>query len=722
MFDDNKLQLLERQWQARNLANAQTQTATTTAPKKKQKNFWEDNISTLGSMGGSLGGAALGASVGSIVPGVGTAIGGLLGAILGGAGGGAVGQVAENAITGDNLGTDVGSEALWGGLTSVGPLKALSVAKGAGKGIVEATLKGAGSSAIKQGIEQGIAATPIRNAISKIAPNMAKTGDKLIASQANITGAQARNMKINPVKTFGNINTRTGLSDMGDMADFARKLTGNGDNSILDTLTNAAIGDAKNVNVDGIRKTAQSLIDDAGAAISDTQRKQLLNHVKNASVAMRGGAQGSLSSAVDPVEAIRQANNFRSIASDATNGFNVSLDQKQIAKVYNGLADDIEKAVYSSAESSKNLPAIIKSGADDLLFMANDLEKAGNKAQAEAARRISNEVRNAKSVKDLRSIKKDFVDLSKIDRVTAQADGARSISGKDLSNQAGDIVRNPLNIIAKPLDANSNKLGGLMKSVSSKVPTVATNTGTSSYGLVDALKQGVYKNAAQGAFGGTQNPDSSSTVDLVTQSIVSPQGVTQMQQNNGVVSPLGYSSDQLSSALMQAYSAGDEKAAAVLGKMYTLASEYEKANSSQQQFSQSNQAALASADNATNTIDQLEQLYNSAGGGGGRLVGLLQNVAGSAGLDKNASVYNSLAQASVTQIAKALAGSGAGTVSDADARVIIAALPTLTDTPQEAQTKFNELRQRLQVAKYNTLKYSSANTGSNDNSIAQSAY
>lgn len=130
-------------------------------------------------------------------------------------------------------------------------------------------------------------------------------------------------------------------------------------------------------------------------------------------------------------------------------------------------------------------------------------------------------------------------------------------------------------------------------------------------------------------------------------------------------------------------------------------------------LSQSNQSALASADNATNTLDQLEQLFNNAGGGGGRLGGFVQNLAGQAGIDKNASVYNSLSQASVTQIAKALAGSGAGTVSDADAKVIIAALPTLQDSPEEAQAKFAALRQRLQAAKENVMNYGGGGT-SND--------
>lgn len=122
-------------------------------------------------------------------------------------------------------------------------------------------------------------------------------------------------------------------------------------------------------------------------------------------------------------------------------------------------------------------------------------------------------------------------------------------------------------------------------------------------------------------------------------------------------------------------------------------------------LSQTSRSALASSDNAINTLDQLEGLFTNAGGGSGRLGGKLKGIAAGAGFDESARVYNNLSQASVTQIAKALAGSGSGTVSDMDAKVIMAALPTISDTKTEAAAKFKALRQRLENAKSNTVNY-----------------
>lgn len=122
-------------------------------------------------------------------------------------------------------------------------------------------------------------------------------------------------------------------------------------------------------------------------------------------------------------------------------------------------------------------------------------------------------------------------------------------------------------------------------------------------------------------------------------------------------------------------------------------------------LSQSSRNSLASADNAINTVSQLEQLFTNAGSGSGRIGGSIKGLAARAGFDEDAKIYDSLANASVTQIAKALAGSGAGTVSDMDAKVIMAALPTLRDTPAEARAKFAALKQRLDTAKQNSMVY-----------------
>jgi hypothetical protein len=676
---------------------------------KKKKDFWTDQMSTVGSMGGAAAGAMGGAAIGSVVPVVGTAIGGLLGAILGGAAGGAGGQVLENSVAGDNLGTDVGSQALWGGLTSVGPLKALSIGKGLIKGTGEALLKGGGSAAIKAGVEKGIAATPIRDAISKMTGNSSKLGDKLIASQSLLTGAQARAMKINPIQTIGNINTRTGLTNISDMADFGKRLTGNGDTSLLDTMSNSAIADAKNVSVDGLREEASKLIDAAGASLKPTQRKALLDHAMKASVAMRGGADGGLSPYVDPTAAIGQANNFKRIASTLTSGFNVTGDQAEMGNIYNSLARKIEDAVYSSPGTNANITAIARSGRDDLLFMAQDLEKAGNTAQAQAARKVAEEVGNVKSVKELRSLKKDFVDLSKIDRASAQADGARSLTGKDMTKTVGSIVRNPLNIIAMPLDAATPTIGGMLKKVDSAVAPRLGATGSATITPVNAaLRSGMYQAPFNTGSPDTTAPTDPNIIDMTQQPDGTyGTGATDPTATDTTASnPYGVSSQQVGQLMMMALAKGDNKAATELKSIYDLVSASETSAASK--INTTTQKALNSSANGEDALARLEASYKAAGGGQGPIGGYASGLLGSIGLNSNAKVYNDTVASTAAQLARAMGETGV--LSDTDIKRYMSMLPTLQDTTQSAASKLALIRQALTTTKANATEYRSGST------------
>lgn len=166
-------------------------------------------------------------------------------------------------------------------------------------------------------------------------------------------------------------------------------------------------------------------------------------------------------------------------------------------------------------------------------------------------------------------------------------------------------------------------------------------------------------------------------------------------------SVMGASESPYSLEAMQADVMRDPKNADEYQKIYAIMNP-EPAGSD---LSQTSRSALASSDNAINTLNQLEELFANAGGGSGRIGGKLKGLAAGAGLDENARVYNNLSQASVTQFAKALAGAGSGTVSDMDAKVILAAIPTISDTKAEAAAKFKALRQRLENAKGNTMQY-----------------
>lgn len=138
--------------------------------------------------------------------------------------------------------------------------------------------------------------------------------------------------------------------------------------------------------------------------------------------------------------------------------------------------------------------------------------------------------------------------------------------------------------------------------------------------------------------------------------------------------------------------------------------EFLNPQSKDQKLNSTTATQLASSANAENTLNQLEQLYGATGGGSGKIGGFIKSKMGGMGLNNETASYEALAASTVSQLARAL--NGGGQVSDADAAVVIQALPKVTDSPEVARTKFMALRARLQAAQQNTMRFGGAASGS----------
>jgi len=412
----NEQDKLEAQQRAQQILSTQQ-------PAQKKGNFLTSLLPTAGGILGGIGGSFL-------APGLGTAAGGAAGAGLG--------KVLQNLFEGNqDVGQGVLGEAALGTLGGVGKgLSAIKSAAGAlkaGQGLSKA------AQVLKFGVPK-VATAAAEQVARKVVPGMVgkagkaleNIGSKSIGSQSLMTTAQARSKGINPMQVFGNINKRTGLTNMNDMADVAQGLTGKS-GSTLDILTREAIGSTNGVKIPSLTKTAENLVDNSGALLTSGQRKAVISQANRAGTNMYGGANGSLSTLADPNIALDQANLFRSNAKQLTSGFNTTSQDKQLAKVYNSLASTIEDSLYKSPGVNESIPILVKAGSDDLIFKARDLRAAGNVTQAKAYEKVAQELRGVKDVQDLRTFKKDFVDISKIDEVSAQAEGARGINPKEFS-------------------------------------------------------------------------------------------------------------------------------------------------------------------------------------------------------------------------------------------------------------------------------------------------
>lgn len=641
--------------------------ATPSGPPKKD--FWTDQISTAtGTVGGLLGGV-----LGTVAGPVGTVGGAAAGASLGSG----AGEWLENKLMGEeDQFKNVGQEALLGGVFGAGPIRAANIAYQGGK----AALRGG---AVKEALEKGATATPIRNAIGRGGRSATKAGDRLMASQSGMTASQARTKNIQPVKTFGSINARTGLNNLDDMAEFGRRVTGAGDESLLDTVTRAAVSDARGVDLADIRTVATKLLDDTGAGINSSKRKEILEHVRNAGTQMYGGSKGSISASADPQAALDIANTFRDIARNSKSGFNPSTQEKMMGKVYDGLAKHIEDTIYKAPGVDQSIKGLTKAAADDFLFMADDLAQAGKNAQAEAARRLAKEVRGAKSLKDIRSLKRDFVEVANIDKATGQAQGTRVLTGENTIQNA----LNPFRAVGVAADAAAPRAGGALSGVGRRFdrgPGDVPLTPARSAGNIAA--GGSLMNALGAAPDVTQEDAALAATDPALDPTLMDAGLEQPQADN----PFGVTPDQIQQAMMMALMDGDTDAYSQLEKMYELVQPAEA------DLSAAERAAQAKSQNALNTVNTLEGALESAGGGRGRIGGTIANALGSVGLNDEVSAYNDVSRGSMAQIIRGLGESGA--LSDGDVQRGLSMLPRVTDNPREVEAKMSILRTMIEAS------------------------
>ena len=155
--------------------------------------------------------------------------------------------------------------------------------------------------------------------------------------------------------------------------------------------------------------------------------------------------------------------------------------------------------------------------------------------------------------------------------------------------------------------------------------------------------------------------------------------------------------DRIANAMTAALNAGDIDAYSQLANLYNQAYKMygsEAGANSTASLNATQQANLAKLQSAESAIDKLEQLYNQAGGGQGRLGGTLAEWGAGIGMNSNVSAYNTAARGMINQIAAAV-GKTDSLNTEGEVQRALDLVPKITDTPQEAQIKLQSLREML---------------------------
>ena len=318
------------------------------------------------------------------------------------------------------------------------------------------------------------------------------------------------------------------------------------------------------------------------------------------------------------------------------------------------------------------------------------------------------------------------------------ASGLVNTIARPVANAIGSAEKG----VGKVLSAAGNKLAGVSNGeagetagkIASTAKNIASKAGEKIAGATSSLNNDTLANLALGGFDTLGNQAGkftnkqlgSTTANAAQNRLESARTLANAQadydnaladyqaseaQTNALTQQMQQSQSQLGrieQAMQLALNAGDITAYSQLADLYKQAAEIEslanptaKANAD---LSSSQKTKLNEIDTSMNTLNQLKNAYEQAGGGKG-LVGNLSEFANSitgGAANRNLATYNDLKNSLGMAIVKNIVSVGG---TEQDAKRYVAMLPSASDTPEQAAQKFAYLEDMLNSAKQSVYNY-----------------
>lgn len=658
-----------------------------------------------------------------------------------GAASGATGAGLASALNGGNLGEVLGSAAQGAGGGALGGGAMAGVMGLAGTGLEKLNNKVLGVDADTT--------TPVVKAVepvqdidgdgetSILGRALKKTGNQLESAQTDITRAERRKLGIKDAgQTVENVRKRTGISSLQDQADFAQNITG-GKDSIMDEVQRYNM--SKGADGKPITLTADKYEVAINEAVGHNWKKSVMGESYDD---FRNNLISDMVNE-DPITASNwlksEAATQRGIA-DAKGPTADKAARK--ARIYTDVANKIDDLTYS-AVPQKNVDRMFTDTIDEFRTRANEAKASGNKKYAKAYTQLADQLeKTPRTIADYRSFKADFVKSSQLADISAGAKSGslqagigkgRNVKDKILNTALGEPTDRALawaggklNDLGDYVDGKSNgATGRAIKSVANTAGKVAgaLNNDTIAnarlggnvgerYNLPSFGELATAQTARQAGKAEAGQVNARRDLQNAQQEMQNAQNdynnamlQAQNAYNNAQIAQVNPGQEQLdriANALQMALNAGDLDAYSQLLDLYKQANSIYGAGaattSGASGLNATQQNNLAKLEAAGTAIDQLEALYNQAGGGQGRIGGKLTELGATLGLNSDASAYNSAARGLINQIAAAV-GKTDSLNTEGEVQRALDLVPKITDTPQEAQVKLKSLRNMLNANK-----------------------
>lgn len=535
-----------------------------------------------------------------------------------------------------------------------------------------------------------------------------RLGKTLEGSQTNITRAAANDLGIESAGgSVENVRKKTGLTNLETQAQIAKELTG-GSNSLMDNVQRRALSATEN-GTDAYLADTTKLMGEVESIVKKYANRSNMKGQANLDNLVQDIRSDILSRETD---LINKANNFKALAAELRGKGVVSPSEGDSAKakIYSEVADKLDAASYSSIPK-ENVSDMFDVTINEMRARAAQAKANGNKEISNAYTKLANSLdKEPRTIQAYRSFKKDFVDISKINRLTAQAENGAAFQMASGAASGGRRFFNRL--LQRPANAALAKAGGLVNEAADVVsdvaqPTAINNVPTPKSQPMSTEAQIILGNLIGRTSGQEQ---ANSNVQSLRQAqelealntlyggaLSAP--ATQISTTNNAQTQARTQLDNIAGAMNNALAAGDMEAYSQLVSLYQTAYKMYEAQypqtTSESKMSTAEKNQLAKLESAGTALDQLEDLYDKAGGGQGRIVGNIANFLSGLGFNDEVGAYNQLAQGLINQIGAAI-GKTDSLNTEGEVQRALSLVPKITDTAQEARVKIATLRNLLQ--------------------------
>ena len=644
---------------------------------------------------------------------------------LSGAVGGAVGAGTSAALGGG----DVAQAALQGGLTgAAGGATQAGLMAGANKlgqkalGKINRNNLATSESEITQNVTEdefrayGDSALAKKTKRNQVSDALSRFGDTLEGAQTNVIRAAARDLGIDSTgKVVENVRKKTGLTNLETQAALAKELTGGAD-SLMDRVQKQALSatsDGKPFKVD-----ASEIVRDVDQII---ESNSTANDFGNESAKRRWAQNIKNDISSGATDVLTKSNKMKSAAAELRGKGIVSPSEGDSAKakIYTEIANKLDKLSYS-AIPKENINDMFDVTISEMRSRANQASNTGNDQIARAYNSLAdNLAQQPRTIQAYRSFKKDFVDISKIDQLTARAENG---AAQNLGQSASGIVKKIGNILlTRPVNSALAKAGGAVNSVADAISNIAPTNGTQTNTQTNTQTAPLSQNTQtmlgniigrttgqQQASNAVQNArkaqEYQNLEDMLSNIQSTPQGLSGAQMGNTLSgynagsitqsSPLVGQLNDIANGMSLAIAAGDLSAYSQLADLYKTAyniyqmqnelTSGNNASSSNTKLSKTQQQANA----ASISLDQLENMTPDFGYSVSSIP-VLGNIVNAQG-----NQYESTAKSLAMQLGYMLSGAN---IKDNEAEAIGRAyVPQPFDSEATRQYKLQQARKIIQ--------------------------